>query len=264
MLNGTLINNYIELINMPPSVPDPQIKQVTPQTDDSDEGVKGQQYQSYKPIPQTQRKQIGNYYGEIKWPEFEKWTVVRFSTPMDGSCFFHAITNAFFAPYHTETFRGKHTSRNQIVTMLRQDLSERLTKPISDTPNAPIHYDILNGGNTREFAKHVPEFSLENMQKELASHNPIGFGYLEFIGNALDKDIYILEARRRDIYVTHELALSIKGNRKSIVLYYMDGHYELVGIQNSDESFVTYFSHNHTFIQFLYSRVQERLSKLKT
>lgn len=225
-----------------------------PPTDDVEDNG---QYSYYKPVPKNHKTPVGNYYAEIKWPKFEQWQVVRFSTPMDGNCFFHAISNAFFSPYHTETLKGKHVSRDKMVTMLRSELSRRLAEKISDDPDAPIHYDILSGGNMRTFSEAVPEFSLQNMQNELASRSFIGFGYLEFIGNALDKDIYILEGQRKDIYVTDELSLTIKGNRKSIVLYYINGHYELVGIRRDDNTFDTHFSPDHSFIQSLYSRVQE-------
>lgn len=221
-------------------------------------------YDIFKPIRQTGKGPVGNYYAEIHWPEFDRWSLVRFSTPMDGNCFFHAISNSFFAPYHTETLKGKHVSRDQMVSILRKELSQKLATKISDDPDAPTHYDILNGGNTRAFAEAVPEFSLEYMQHELASHSPIGFGYLEFIGNALNKDIYILEAERRDLYsMPHELPLTIKGDRKSIVVYYMKGHYELVGIQRPDGSFDTHFAPDHSFIRFLYQRVQEIIARPK-
>jgi hypothetical protein len=211
-----------------------------------------------KPLHNTGKGPVGNYYAEINWNGgFEQWPLVRFSTPMDGSCLFHAISNSFFAPYHTEQLHGKHVSRTKMVAALRQELAQKLASKISNEPNAPTHYDILNGGNTSAFAEAVPEFALSYMQKQLDSQTPIGYGYMEFIGNALNKDIYILEALRRDIYNTDELHLTIKGDRNSIVLYYMNGHYELVGIQNADGTFDTHFSPEHSFIRFLNNRVKQ-------
>ena len=201
---------------------------------------------------------MANYYADIYWENgFENWALVRFSTPMDGSCLFHAISNSFFPAYHTETVHGRHVTRDKIVASLRRQLADKLAEPISNDPNAPRYYDTLNSGTTSAFAEAVPEFALSYMQAQLDSRTPIGYGYMEFIGNVLNKDIYILEALRHDIYITDELPLTIKGDRSSIVLYYMNGHYELVGIQNVDGSFVTHFSPDHTFIQFLYHRVRE-------
>lgn len=214
------------------------------------------QHPVFKPVPQTGHGPIGNYYAEIRWGDgFDQWPLVRFSTPMDGSCLFHAISNSFFAPYHTGILHGKSVSRNRMVAALRSELAQKLASKISDASNSPTHYDILSGGNTSAFAEAVPEFALSYMQAQLESHNSIGYGYMEFIGNALNKDIYILEAMRHDIYLTDELPLTIKGDRNSIVLYYMNGHYELVGIQNPDGSFDTHFRPDHTFIRFLYQRV---------
>jgi hypothetical protein len=127
----------------------------------------------------------------------------------------------------------------------------------STAPNSQTYYQTLNGGNTSNFAQAVPEFALEYMQRQLASQVPIGYGYMEFIGNVLDKDIYILDGIRHDIYITDELPLTIKGNRSSIVLYYMNSHYELVGIATPDNNFHTHFSPTHSLIRFLNSRVQQ-------
>lgn len=214
------------------------------------------QFPVIKPVPNTGRGPVGNYYAEIRWENgFDQWPLVRFSTPMDGSCLFHAISNSFFAPYHTETLHGQHIPRIKMVASLRRELSEKLASQITTDTSSPTHYDILNGGNTSAFAEAVPEFELKYMQSQLDSTTPIGYGYMEFIGNALNKDIYILEALRHDIYVTDELPLTIKGDRNSIVLYYMNGHYELVGIQNPDNTFDTHFTPDHSFIRFLYNRV---------
>lgn len=204
---------------------------------------------------------VGDFYADIKWQNgFENWNLVRFSTPMDGNCLFHAITNSYFLPYRTKILNNRSINRLDIIMSLRRELSEKLALKIDpNDDNSPRHYDILNGGNTKLFCEYVPEFTLNNMQKMLNSNNSIGYGYMEFIGNALNKDIYILEAIRQDIYHSDELSLSITGNRNSIVLYYMNGHYELVGIQQDDETFNTYFSPDHSFIQFLYSRVQSLL-----
>jgi hypothetical protein len=213
---------------------------------------------TFKPIPNIGKGPVGNYYANINWDNgFEAWNLVRFSTPMDGSCLFHAISNSFFAPYHKEILHGKRVNRTKMVEALRMELSQKLASKVSDSPNALTYYDTLNGGNTSAFSEAVPEFELSYMQNQLNSHTSIGYGYMEFIGNALDKDIYILEAIRRDIYVTDELSLTIKGNRNSIVLYYMNGHYELAGIHKEDGSFDTHFSHDHSFIRFLYNRVTQ-------
>ena len=213
---------------------------------------------TFHKVPSGLKSPVANYFSYIKWEgDYRKWKLVRFSTPMDGSCLFHAISNSFFEPYHSEHLNGKHISRAKIVSHLRKELSQKLASNISDESDSPTYYDVLNGGNTSAFAEAVPEFTLSYMQDQLKSSFPIGYGYMEFIGNALDKDIYILEAIRHDIYITDELPLVIKGGRKSIVLYYMNGHYELVGIEREDGTFDTHFSPDHSLIRFLYGRVLE-------
>jgi len=223
--------------------------------------VPANQINTFQRIPTSTKCPSANFFCPIRWEIFNRWNIVRFSTPMDGNCLFHAISNSFFEPYHTEELNGKHVSRNQIVAYLRQELSQKLASKISDNSNSLTYYDTLNGGNTAIFAEAVPEFKLKYMQDQLDSRFPIGYGYMEFIGNILNKDIYILEAIRRDIYVTDELAHTIKGDRRSIVLYYMNGHYELIGIQNMDGTFDTHFASDHSFIRCLHNRVQQIISQ---
>lgn len=196
-------------------------------------------------MPEVLTSPIAKFYCPIEWDDLGEWILVRFSTPMDGNCLFHSIANSFFTPYWTEILNDKHMSRINQIKHLRTELSNRL----------PEYYDKINGGNMKIFAESVPEFKLEYMQQQLQSQVPIGYGYMEFIGDILDKDIYILEAARKDIYKTDELKYTIKGNRNSIILYYMDGHYELVGLHHADGTFTTHFDHNHSLIKFLRNKV---------
>lgn len=209
------------------------------------------------PMPSVDHP-IANYYTKINWSNgYERWNLCRFATPMDGSCLFHAIANGFFSPYHKQQLNGKYISRNNIVTQLRKELASRLAEVDPQDPQKRTYYQCLAGGNTAIFAQAVPEFELSFMQAQLSCSAPIGYGYIEYICNALNKDIYILSATHCDIYVGDELPLCIKGNRKSIVVYYMNGHYELVGIQRDDGCFDTHFKSDHSFIRFLNDIVKE-------
>jgi len=204
---------------------------------------------------------VGNYYCVINWmKQYGNWDLVRIGTPMDGNCLFHSISNSFFVPYYTENINGTRISRIKIIQSMRQELSEKLEEKISAENNAPRNYDLLNGGNTSIFAKYVPEFDIKYMQSQLNSNYPIGYGYMEFIGNTLNKDIYIIESNRKDIYLTDELPLTIKGNRMSIVLYYINGHYELCGIR-TENGYNTHFSPQHSLIKFLNNRVNNIINK---
>lgn len=212
---------------------------------------------NFHPLSSTNTDVASNFYADIKWDDgFEQWDLVRFATPGDGNCLFHALANSFYQPYRTETIRGKHVPRNKIISLFRKELSEKLSKPISSDTNAPTFYETLNNKNTLVFSKDVPEFTLDYMKNQLNSTNSIGYGYIEYIGNVLNKDIYILEASRKNIYKTDEPKLSIKGNRPSVILYYInDNHYELLGIKNDDGTFSTHFSPEHKFVRFLYNKL---------
>lgn len=185
---------------------------------------------------------------ELSWKNgFERWNLVRIATPGDGHCLFHAIVNAFFPRY----CNSKPEEKVKIVIAFRKELSEQLA----------IHYDRINKGITADFGKDVPEFSLSHMQKELNSNNSIGYGYIEFIGNTIEKDIYVLDGQNQDIYGLYKSDHSLSptnGNRDSIVLCYInENHFELVGIKGKNGMIDTHFACSHSFIRFLHNRISK-------
>jgi hypothetical protein len=252
---------------MYPQTPDPPMTYITrtPRESEKVQIVTFAPYypvgpQTYSQIPGSANVPVSPYFLYLNWSNgYENWPLCRFATAGDGSCLFHGIANAFFVPYRTEILNGKHMLRLKIISNLRKELSEMLSAKMGPYPNSPSYYDKLNNSNTAAFASAVPEFQLEYMKAQLDSSNSIGYGYIEFIGNALNKDIYILEGARRDIYVTDELPYTIRGDRNAIVLYYINGHYELVGLKTGESCFETHFSPSHSFIQFLRERVRTLL-----
>jgi hypothetical protein len=175
----------------------------------------------------------------------DKWQLVRYDIPKDGSCLFHAISLAFFKPYINESFNDRSITREQIVYNLRKELSNKLSQPINGK-NGKTYYDTLNNnGNTSEY-------SLKQMQLKLNSRNSIGYGYMEYICNQLNKDIYILN-EKKNVYQGDESKLCIKG-RNSIVLYYKNNHYELIGLIGNDGK-ITHFKPDHPFIIHLKSMI---------
>jgi len=187
---------------------------------------------------------------------FEDFRIVAIYTIGDGNCYFHALTHAFYIPYRTRLLNGKTVSRKEIVHNLRSALSVRLGEPINTlNPNGPTYYDQLSRGKLYEFGKDVPEYSFEEMRKRLRSSSAVGNEYNEFVSDQLNKDIYILDSEKQDIYITGDDDDLLYKDRPSIVLLYRPGHYELVGIQDTKGKIQTYFSSTHPFIEFLKSRM---------
>jgi hypothetical protein len=193
--------------------------------------------------------------------------MMRIRTIPDGSCYFHAISNAFFPPYQSGILNGKAISKQEIVRRLRNDLAIRLAQPSDPlNPNSPLNYDLLSNGELRAFAEammgedpdpDIPNYTLEHMQDELKTSGAVDNVYNEFISNQLKKDIYILDGENEDIQFTGgDYSLLYKG-RPSIVLYYLPGHYELVGIRRQDGSIQTYFDPNSEFIQAIRQRLAQ-------
>lgn len=170
---------------------------------------------------------------------------VRLASPADGHCFFHCICNAYYSRYQSYT---SYKDRYDCVIKLRESLSSRLDQ----------YYDVINGGNMREFVKESGEnLSLESMKQTLESSDMVGFGFLDFVGMVLEKDIYILSGDESDVYQTHEYDYSIKGDRNSIVLYHTKnpGHFELVALCIGDKGH-THFLPTNNFVELIKNRVK--------
>lgn len=184
--------------------------------------------------------------------DFPPWNVVKFIVPSDGHCLFHSIAFSYYIPYRTNLLNNEPITRMEIITKLRSQLADNLTENV---------YNMLNDGNTQLFAKEVPEFSMEFMKLELNSDHQIGYGYIEYISNQIDKDIYIIHGETNKIYISDELPFIIKG-RTVIVLYYHHNHYEPVGVLNDQKIYDTHFTHSHPFIEFLDLQLKEYKLKL--
>lgn len=181
---------------------------------------------------------------------FELWKLVKFAVPPDGHCLFHSLLFSFYTPYREEELNGNAISKLQIVVNLRHELSDRLDNV----------YGSLSKGNLSKFAEAVPEFELSSMKNELKSNNYIGYGYIEYISNLINKDIYIIDGETNNIYISDELPYLIKG-RTSIVLYYKDSHYEPIGLEQ-DDAYYCHFKSNHPFIRFLRDKIDQHLRNI--
>lgn len=199
-------------------------------------------------------------YENLVWDgPFSYPNMVRIRIPTDGSCYFHAIAKAYFEPYIIGRLNNQPLNRQTFIKQLRKDLSVKLQSKINPSnPRSPIYYDTLSRGKLRKFSKSVPSYSLENMVKELDSNDPVDNAYNEFVSNQLDKDIYILDLDKKDVYITGSDDEILYKDRQSIVILYLPGHYELVGL---DENGIvkTLFNPDHDFI----STIRDRINKIR-
>lgn len=177
------------------------------------------------------------------------WPLVKHSVPGDGHCLIHAICSAFFEPYYTGRMsNGRQVSPVQIVKRLREQIAEYLRTT----------YDTLGRGLYSGFAKEVPEYSLENMIRTLKSSASLGYGYLELISDAINKDVYILDENTQDVYIQDSPELFYKGRRSVVLLYESTsgtiGHFSMLGL-SSGSDVITHFEPSNPFITVLRSRV---------
>jgi len=171
----------------------------------------------------------------INWDWLSKYDLYHISTPTDGNCLFHSILGGFYKPYQN------HIS---MARQFRRELSEKLGSKNPKT--GKIYYETINNGFMKEYSKFVPEYSLSRMKRELDSNSPLGYGYMEFIADIIDKDIYILDRSSMGLYKTDEV--TVKDRKSAIIIYYDGSHYETV-VQNVGDSQVHHFSSKNPIIK---------------
>lgn len=187
--------------------------------------------------------------------------MTRMGTYPDGSCMFHAIALSYFIPYRRGRINEMVLDRGEFIKELRLELSTKLGDIIDETdPDSPSYYQVISRGGIESFGQYVPQYTLDAMKAELASSKAVDNAYNEFISDVLNKDIYLLDMVSRDVYVTGDDLDILYKERPSIVLLYLPGHYELVGIRNNNGDIKTLFSPDHPFIQSIQRRLMEKIS----
>ena len=178
----------------------------------------------------------------------------------DGSCFFHAILMAYYVPYRRGRIGNKAINRREMTSEFRKELSRKLSDNVdSNDSSSPTFYQTISRGQLEDFSSHVPSYSINNMKKELASSNSVDNVYNEFVSDVLNKDIYILDVVAKDVYITgKDIDILYKG-RPSIVLLYIPGHYELVGIRDKNDNLNTLFDPTNPFIQAILRRMKDKI-----
>ena len=211
-------------------------------------------------------------YRFLRWNDnnFSYPNLVRIRTETDGSCLFHAIVKAYFGPYIRGKMNGQTLDRKSFVRKLRRDLALKLEQRVEpQKPYSKTYYETLSKGDLPEIAKSIPSYTLKNLQKLLDSTRPVGNIFNEFISNELNKDIYILDLQKKDIYMTGTDLDILYKDRDSIVILYMPGHYELVGVETKlDKTYTdrgnkyikTLFKYDHPLIQFIRRRQLQMIS----
>jgi hypothetical protein len=159
---------------------------------------------------------------------------VRISIPGDGNCFFHSILRAFNKTYISSNIYN------------RKMQAKKLRKKLADCLDEETYLSLSNG-LLPQISKEVPQASRRRMLSELRSSSFVGNLYHELISNVLDKNIYFIDLKRRDIYVTGDDIDLLYKNRPNILLLTIPGHYEVVGLKIENEIF-TIFDNNHPLI----------------
>lgn len=184
----------------------------------------------------------------------------------DGSCFFHSVLRSFNLSYVSTTSLRE---RKRLAILVRHATAASLKEKNPDT--GKTEYENMGGGfykNYNEAVKQVigDRYSLAAMERELLSNNPVDHVYTEILSNYLDLDIYLISSQTGDIYATGtDFSLYFK-DRRSIVILYSPGHYDVVGIKrkstdNGDIIFDTLFTPTHELIAALRKRYKDITNK---
>jgi len=212
-------------------------------------------------------------------PFFKDFNVVGFHTRGGNNSYLHAINQALYGFYRTQVKDGVLISRDQIVSDFRLMLAKSLTDQIDMTvklelsmPSAKyeeetagdiskvlqnqktsIKYDILDDGNIRNLSKDESKdqnFSLDDQRKFLNGKDPIMHEYNPLITVNLGVGIFIFDASDGfPMLSPGQTPLMMDSCTSFICLLYRPGHYDTMGIVQSDGRIITQFQYNDDFIK---------------
>ena len=186
--------------------------------------------------------------------------MIRINSLKDGSDYFHSILAGYHKDYMTgTTTEGNTFNRTAYVSSLRRDLAEGLKQPESPSnPHSLTKYDKLSNGRLSTMALTRPEYKLDTMMKKLASGEPIGLEFHEYVSNQLNKDIYVLDLLNHDVLtIGMDISLLYK-NRNAVVIVYsrLQNCFDTVGIINQQTGTITtFFDNSHPFIKTIRKRI---------
>jgi hypothetical protein len=188
--------------------------------------------------------------GPFSYPKLYRW-----KTHIEGSLI-HAILNAIWLPYQKGIFEDKALDRIRFVRELRAQLAERLGQPINGS-NSSTYYELLLKGNIAEEARNKPELTLERMKTVLRTENFLGEIFLEYLSDYFNLDIYIIDLRSMEVILSRiEDSLLFKRTRESIILGFINNHYELISVKVSETEFPTVFAPTASVIRKIWARRQ--------
>jgi hypothetical protein len=190
-----------------------------------------------------------NFTGKLQYPG-----LIKIQTIGDGSCFFHAVTNAYCPEYIENKI-----DRKIFIRQLRQELSTKLGS--IDPNSGKTYYDSLSRGYLSTISQiDWPEYKLESLQKTLLTCRYVDNVYQEFISNLLNKDIYLISETRQNFYPTGDDYSLLHQNRESIVILYCEKkyHYELIGIEQDGQIF-TSFPCDHPLIELIKQNIKDMI-----
>ncbi len=184
-------------------------------------------------------------------PELEA-QLYEVTTLGDGSCFFHAVLRSFSQEYRD----APNSERTLLARRLRNFLADKLEE--TNPATGLTCYEELSNGRLEDYAMAVPSYTVEALQAELRSSAPTGDAYLELISNVLEKDVYIVNKSKGDVYtINSALDLFYKRRSSIVVIYDGSGHYTLLGLRNKTEELSTHYAFDHPLIQSLQRRIRE-------
>lgn len=188
-------------------------------------------------------------------------TTVLIHSMGDGSCFFHSILRAFNRQY----IESSREERAKMAAMTREYLADALEE--IDPKTNKTYYEGLSAGNLAELGKNYEPASLQFLQKLLRSKHSVSHEFHEAISNFFNLDIYILFRNTKDVYILDSNPELLYKKRLSIFILYSqggdEGHYDVIGIKNSNGTISTLFSHNHYLVQSYLQRYQDLIKQRK-
>lgn len=153
-----------------------------------------------------------------------KLPLLRIGVLADGSCFIHCILRILL---DNDYIKMNTMEKTELVKSVRNELANMITKEIfSELGNGTI----AELYNIKDFYNHIKNVN-----------NWIGDESIEFLSNMFDLNVYIMDEKTRKVYkMGMDWGRLYKDTRNSVILLYIKGHYEVIGMLKGEEIKIKY------------------------
>jgi hypothetical protein len=174
-----------------------------------------------------------------------------------GSSLVHACLNAICIPYRTGKLFNQDIGQIEFAHMFRKELALLLNEEVPGTDK--LYVELIGNGSWVAMESTNMNTLAAQLHISTIEFDPV---MIEHLSNAIDKNIYIINAETQDVEVDSiDIETRYKKDRSAVVVLRVKNHYELTCLRRFSGEYVTHFASSHPWIVTLDSIIKSKVAQ---